>query len=400
MLPDLRGGCGQVVLMTGSDCVVDVLLGGRGVPGSAGRSGRLRGRAGVGRGDEPVRAAGGVVEAGHDVGDGRADRVGEPFEVCRGGEAHRRLDGGGEEPLLRLVGRRLHAREVADEVGRHVRQVSRRLPVLLHRRGPGAAENGGVDDQAFRGAPEQPSGETAAPSSPGELHQAGALQELQVVVVHLLAAEPELGGQLVRRPRPCQVFLAGGGGSVVGERPGAPRARVPAGRSAGAAPAVSRGWGRRRGVALGGPTEQGPQLGWVQDLERDVEAGEVADEAVEGVAAGLRDAAVSVDGAQEAGRGRHPLGDGLGGHEQAHPGGVLPGEGRGSPDDVAGGGGPRGRCRRRAGRVCSSFVRARRDGSSMPVTVPAAAARRPRATATASSSSSSSGGIVEPGARR
>ena len=46
--------------------------------------------------------------------------------------------------------------------------------------------------------------------------------------------------------------------------------------------------------------------------------------------------------------------------------------------------------------MCSSFVNARIDVSSMPVTLPAAAVRRLIATATASSSSSSSGGSDAP----
>ncbi len=48
------------------------------------------------------------------------------------------------------------------------------------------------------------------------------------------------------------------------------------------------------------------------------------------------------------------------------------------------------------GRICSSFVSARTDVSSMPAIVPFAAVRSPTATATASSSSSSSGGSSAP----
>ena len=54
------------------------------------------------------------------------------------------------------------------------------------------------------------------------------------------------------------------------------------------------------------------------------------------------------------------------------------------------------RWRNRGGNTCSSFISARTEASSMPVTLPLAAVRNPRATATASSSSSRSGGRVAP----
>src|SRR6266487_255470 len=93
--------------------------------------------------------------------------------------------------------------------------------------------------------------------------------------------------------------------------------------------------GSRCRVAVGELAQQGPELWRVQHLERDVQAREVTDEVTQGIAAGLQNAAVLVDRAQQAARRRDALGDDLGGCVEADARRVLPRQRAGPAYDVA-----------------------------------------------------------------
>ncbi len=134
-----------------------------------------------------------------ELGEGR----GETLEIGRGGEADFSVDREGQEAGPLLLRGRPHPRDVADDVAGGVDEMFGGETILragLDRVAAARSHHGGIDDERVGARGQDPLDTAAALTLLDEMHQAGLL-ELAQVVVHALAPELHLGGELRGRRR-------------------------------------------------------------------------------------------------------------------------------------------------------------------------------------------------------
>ena len=135
-----------------------------------------------------------------------AERCDEPIEVEGCGERDFRVEGEDQQPQALALGACLHARDVADDGGGGVDQVSGGEAILrigADGRRVAAAHHCRIDDKRVGARGEQPLDAATTLALLDELEEARRFEGAQVVV-HALAAERQLRGQLGGRCRRAQ----------------------------------------------------------------------------------------------------------------------------------------------------------------------------------------------------
>ena len=134
-----------------------------------------------------------------ELGEGRS----ETLEIVRGGEVDFSVDREGQEARPLLLRGRSHPRDVADDVAGGVDEVFGGVTILracLDRVAAARSHHGRIDDERVGARGQDPLDAAAALTLLDEMHQAGLLEFAQVVV-HALAPELHLGGELCGRRR-------------------------------------------------------------------------------------------------------------------------------------------------------------------------------------------------------